>query len=160
MLRTTAVALITFIGLSTFAHKSVHAQSRTTLKNDFGIELLGKAAIYSFSYQRLVTPSVGLEVGLSALGGSGAGVVFLPIGARYYVISKNFSPYFTAGITPVFGTIDTGPDDLSGWTKYGYVGPGFEFRSPGGFLFRGTLYALFADGGLFFWPGLNVGFAF
>ncbi len=57
MLRTTVVALITFIGLSTFAHKSVHAQSRTTLKNDFGIELLGKAAIYSFSYQRMVTPS-------------------------------------------------------------------------------------------------------
>jgi hypothetical protein len=160
MLRTIAVALVTFIGLSTFAHESVHAQSRTLLKNDFGIEFLGKAVIYSFSYQRMVTPQVGLEVGLSALGGSGAAVAFIPVGARYYVISKNHSPFITAGMTPVFGTIDTGPDNLSGWTKYGYVGPGFEFRSQGGFLFRATAYMLFSGGGYFFWPGLNVGYAF
>jgi hypothetical protein len=37
---------------------------------------------------------------------------------------------------------------------------GFEFRSPGGFLFRGTAYSLIAGGGWFIWPGLSVGYAF
>ena len=160
MPKNTVISLVTFIGLSTFAHESVHAQSRTLLKNDFGIEFLGKAAIYSFSYQRMVTPKVGLEVGLSALGGSGASVAFIPVGARYYMISKNHSPFLTAGVVGLTGTIDTGPDNISGWTKYGYVGPGFEFRSQGGFLFRATGYMLFAGDGYFFWPGLNVGYAF
>ncbi len=59
---------------SVLSKNSVLAQSRTTLRDDFGIELLGKAAIYSFSYQRMVTPSVGLHAGFAALGGS-AGVV-------------------------------------------------------------------------------------
>lgn len=38
------------------------AQVRDSLRNDFGIELLGKALIYSLSYQYMVTPALGLEV--------------------------------------------------------------------------------------------------
>jgi hypothetical protein len=161
MLRTITVFLVTFIGLSAFAHGSVHAQSRTELKNDFGIELLGKAVIYSFSYQRMINSKLGLQVGVSALGGTNApSIAFIPVGARYYVRSKNSSPFLTAGFVGLTGSVGTGPDKLSGWTSYGYVGSGFEFRSSDGFLFRATGYTLFRPEGYFFWPGLSVGYAF
>lgn len=40
----TAVALLSIGSINT-----AQAQSRTALPNDFGIELLGKGAVYSFS---------------------------------------------------------------------------------------------------------------
>jgi hypothetical protein len=43
---------------------------------------------------------------------------------------------------------------------YSQFGLGFEFRSSGGFLFRGTAYGLISGGGYFIWPGLTVGYAF
>jgi hypothetical protein len=45
---------------------------RERLKSDVGIELLGKAVIYSFYYQYTVNRLLGLEAGLGALGGGSA----------------------------------------------------------------------------------------
>lgn len=133
--------------------------SRESLRSDFGIELLGKAAIYSFSYQYMVMPQFGLQAGLSALGGSATegAVVFVPLGAKLYFIPKNGSPFVTGGVVVLTGTADSGPIDSA---TYGYAGFGFEYRSIGGFLFRGTAYGLIAGGEFFIWPGLHIGYAF
>jgi hypothetical protein len=138
--------------------------SRATLRNDVSLELLGKAAAYSFSYQRMVSPAVGLEIGLGALGGSSSGdnatLIFIPVGVKAYLIPKDGSLFLTGGGVFVTGSFDSGPftDGASG--TYGYVGLGLEFRSRSGFLFRGTAYGLFGGGGYFIWPGLTVGYAF
>ena len=133
--------------------------SRESLRSDFGIELLGKAAIYSFSYQYMVMPVLGVQAGLSALGGSvtDATVVFVPLGAKLYFVPKNGSPFVTGGVVALTGSADSGPIESA---TYGYAGLGFEYRSGGGFLFRGTAYGLIAGGEFFIWPGLHIGYAF
>jgi len=136
---------------------------RETLRNDVGIELLGKALLYSFSYQRAVGRSLGLEAGFGALGGGGSStssaILFFPVSAKLYLIPKDGTLYLTGGAVLVTASTSSGPLD-NATNFYGDVGLGFEFRSSGGFLFRGTAYALFASGGYFIWPGITVGYAF
>ncbi len=133
--------------------------TRESLRSDFGIELLGKSAVYSFSYQYMVIPEVGVQAGLSALGGSvtDGTVVFVPLGAKIYLVPKSGSPFITGGVVALTGAADSGPIESG---TYGYAGFGFEYRSSGGFLFRGTAYGLFTEGEFFIWPGLAVGYAF
>jgi hypothetical protein len=136
---------------------------RATMRNDVGIELLGKALAYSFSYQRMVNNSLGLEVSLGALGSGGSGssstILFVPVSAKFYLIPKDGTIYLTGGAVLVSASTTSGPFD-NATDFYGNVGLGFEFRSAGGFLFRGTAYGLFANGGYFIWPGITLGYAF
>lgn len=146
------------------APSSANAQQlfRERLRSDVGIELLGKAAVYSFYYQYMATKMLGLEAGFGALGGGSsddnATIAFFPIGAKLYLIPKDGSLYLNGGITIVTAGTDSGPFDDS--TSWGFAGLGFEFRSEGGFLFRGAAYGLFAGDGFFIWPGLTLGYAF
>jgi len=142
-----------------------HPNTRSTMRNDVSLELLGKSALYTFAYQRMITPAFGLEVGVSALGGSTSSggnstVVFVPLGAKMYVIPKDGSLFLTGGINIVTATFSDGPFSDTGSGTFGYAGLGFEFRSSGGFMIRGTAYGLFASGDYFIWPGLTVGYAF
>jgi hypothetical protein len=141
--------------------------ARTALPNDLGIELLGRSLIYSFSYQRMVTPLIGLEVAVSGLGsGATSGeasetLLFGGAGGRLYFMHKDASPFATAGVMLISASTDAGPFGSDHSTaNYGYTGLGFEFRSRAGLLFRGTAYGLMANGGYFIWPGLTVGYAF
>jgi len=141
--------------------------ARTALPNDLGIELLGRSIIYSFSYQRTLTPLIGLEVSVSGLGsgatsgGASETVLFGGAGGRLYFMHKDASPFVTAGAVMISATTDAGPFGSDHSTaNYGYTGLGFEFRSRAGLLFRGTAYGLFANNAYFIWPGLTVGYAF
>jgi hypothetical protein len=130
MSKKTVILCTTLMLFSVFSKNSAQAQSRAELRNDVGLELLGKGVYYSFSYQRMVTPSVGLQAGLAAWNGV---------------------------VVVATGSFDPGPIETD---TFGYVGFGFEYRSTGGFLFRGTAYGLFADGEFVIWPGLHIGYAF
>ena len=137
---------------------------RATMPNDVGIELLGKALLYSFSYQRMLGTTFGLEAGLGALGEGGASssntmIVFVPVSAKVYLIPKDGTLYLTGGAVLATASTNSGPLD-NATDFYGHAGLGFEFRSPGGFLFRGTAYGLFAEGSYFIWPGITIGYAF
>ena len=147
----------TFALFSLGSINTAQAQSRTALPNDYGIELLGKGLLYSFSYQRMVSPYLGLQASLATLGGSDAAIVFIPLGGKLYFVPKNGSPFVTGGTVILTSTSDSGPIDSA---TYGYTGLGFEYRSKGGFLFRGTAYGLFAGGEFIIWPGLHIGQAF
>ena len=157
--RKTAIVCTTLMLFSVFSENSAQAQSRTTLRNDFSFELLGKAVLYSFSYQRMVSPAVGLQAGLAALGGSAvdATIVFVPVGVKFYLVPKDGAPFLTGGIVGLTGSADSGPIETA---TYGYAGLGFEYRAIGGFLFRFSAYALIASGEFFIWPGLTFGYAF
>ena len=155
--------------LTVFSTTSVHAQTRETFKNDFGTELLGKALLYSFNYQYMAAPNVGVQAGLGALGGSSveSTAIFFPVGVRYYVVPKNGSPFITGGFVYVTSSSTGGPfddddfadDDPNESFSYGYGGLGFEIRSPSGLVFRGSAYALISSGEFFIWPGINIGYA-
>lgn len=157
--------MVSALLVSFISPASLNAQSREELPNDFGIELLGRSLIYSFTYQRNLNNTFALEAGFSALGGGDSDDntmwLFFPIGAKIYFVPKNGSPFIAGGINIVNASIDSGPFSDSETGSYYYAGLGFEYRSEGGFLFRGTAYGLIGeDGGFFIWPGLHVGYAF
>lgn len=153
--RTAIIAVVSVL----FITSSGIAGSKTELPNDFTVELLGRCLLYSFSYQRTVTENFGIEVGASLLGGSGGSVAFISGGGRLYLLSSDASPCIGGGIVGVTGTTGSGPFSSDNSTSYGYIGPGFEYRSSGGFLFRGTVYFLVREG-FFVWPGVQLGIAF
>ena len=150
---------LTLLGIMVLVSQGSAQESKKTLPNDISLELLGRCVLYSFSYQRTITPNFGIELGASLLGGSGASVTFFSVGARAYLLKGNASPCIAGGVVIVSGSTDSGPFSSSATGSYGYIGPGFEFRSDGGFLLRGTLYFLVHDGFLV-WPGLQIGIAF
>ena len=158
------ILFIAILFLTLPLHNSAIAQSREALPNDFGIELLGKSLIYNFSYQRMVSSPLGLQVGFGALGGGGSDdnalIVFIPVGAKFYIIPKNGSPFLTGGLVFVTTSVESGPFSDSASDSYGYAGLGFEYRATGGFIFRGTAYGLISEGSFFIWPGLHIGYAF
>lgn len=138
---------------------STLAQSRADLPNDLTLELLGRCLVYSFSYQRIVSPNLGIEGGLSILGGSAASVVFISGGGRVYLSPRDAAPCISGGFVAVTASTGAGPFSSDASTAYLYAGPGFEYRSSGGFVFRGSVYFLIRDG-FFVWPGVQVGIAF
>lgn len=164
MFKQISIFVLIILFLSMFSHSAAFAQSREKLPNDFGIELLGKSLIYTFTYQRMLSNPFGLEAGLSVLGGGSSEdnttIVFIPVGAKLYFVPKNGSPYITGGAVLVTASVESGPFSDSASNTYSFLGFGFEFRSTSGFLFRGTAYGLFSSGGFFIWPGLHVGYAF
>ncbi|MDD4857225.1 MAG: hypothetical protein PHD74_03865 [Candidatus Krumholzibacteria bacterium] len=159
-----ACALAAVFASAPLASQRTSAQElvRERLKSDFGIELLGKAALYSFNYQYTLSRQLGIEAGIGALGGGtgddNATVAFIPIGAKLYLIPKDGSVYLTGGVTIVTAGTDSGPFDDS--TSFGFIGVGFEFRAETGFTFRGTAYSLLSNDGFFIWPGLTLAYAF
>ncbi|NUO80655.1 hypothetical protein HUU05_11295 [candidate division KSB1 bacterium] len=158
-----AALLLCTYAQSATAGESNH--SRVTLRNSTGIELLGNSFLYSFYYQRMVSPSLGLDAGLAMYGGGDGGsstfVAFIPVGAKVYLIPKSGSIYLTGGGVFLTATTDIGlNDDESASIFYGYAGLGFEHRAESGFVFRFTAYNMFIEGSYFIWPGLTLGYAF
>ncbi|MBI1807516.1 MAG: hypothetical protein HYR76_10750 [Ignavibacteria bacterium] len=156
-LRNTFVIVV--IVLTLFPSGNVQAGSKADLRNDFTIELLGRCLLYSFSFQHTIEERVGIEAGLSILGGSNGSVTFFSGGARLYPTTKDAAPCIAGGVVAVTASTSSGPFSSDASTAYLYIGPGFEYRSSGGFLFRGTVYFLIHDG-FFVWPGVQVGIAF
>jgi len=147
-----------------FPEDRILAGGRNEAPNEVDLELAGKCLLYSFSYQRMLAEPFGLELGVSMLGGgsseSSSSIIFFTVGGKFYFIQKNASPYIGGGVVLISASTTSGPFSDSGSTSYGYITPGFEYRSEGGFLVRGSVYALITSGGFFVWPGLTVGVAF
>jgi hypothetical protein len=152
--------MVVFSALIVCASNSPAQSSKADLPNDMSIELLGRCLIYSFSYQRMVTPNVGIEVGASVLGGSDESVGFLAAGCRFYALTGDGSPCISGGIVAVTASTGSGPFSSDNSASYGYVAPGFEYRSSGGFVARGSVYVLIRSESFFVWPGVEVGIAF
>jgi hypothetical protein len=133
------------------------AGSKTDLPNDFTIELLGKCFLYSFSYQRTIHDHLGIELGVSFLGGSGGGALFFSGGTKAYFSEKDASAFIAGGIVVLTST--SRPSFFDESTHYFFFQPGFESRSSGGFIFRGGVYFLVREG-FVVWPGVQLGVAF
>jgi hypothetical protein len=151
--------VLVFCALMSLPANGAFAQARAELPDDVTLELLGRCFLYSFSYQHTFDERAGLELGFSVLGGSDASAVFFSAGGRFYLSKRNAAPCISAGIVFLSAGTSSGPFDTNASTTYAYLGPGFEYRSDGGFVFRGTLNFLIRDG-FFVWPGFQIGVAF
>jgi hypothetical protein len=142
---------------------ALSAQVRTNKPNDFTIGLGGQCLIYNLAYQRVLTPNFALEAAVSYIGGGSSddavSAFFLSGGARLYMLTKDATPYIAGGVVWATADTDAGPFDGQGGF-YGYVSPGFEYRSSGGFVLRGGVYFILANGGFVVWPGISLGVAF
>ncbi len=158
----TRIVFASFLAAGLFLpQESLLAGSRATLPNAVDLELGGKCFIWSMSYQRMVAEPFGVEVGASLLGGSGSeSVTFFTFGGKFYFAQGNVSPYIGGGAVILTASTGSGPFDLSGSATLGYVTVGFEYRSEGGFVGRGGIYALIYNGEYGVWPGLTIGYAF
>jgi len=139
------------------------AQVRTAKPNDFSFELGGKCLLYSLGYQRSIGTNFALTADISMLGATGDGetvsAFFVGGGARFYLLKKDASPYLGGGFIYATADTDAGPFDGEGGF-YGYVTPGFEYRSAGGFVFRAGVYLIIVNSTVAVWPGLSLGYAF
>jgi hypothetical protein len=135
---------------------------RERLRNEAGIELLGKAALGSVYYQYTPFRWIGLEAGIGAyqtdLTGERSLSAFFPIGAKVYLLPNDGTVFLAGGITLLTEKTDSGPFDET--DSYGYAGIGYEYRAGRRIVLRGALYGLFAEGDTFAWPGFSVGYAF
>ena len=145
-----------------FSSAALTAQVRMTKPNDFTIELGGRCGIYCLGYQRTLSPNFGLEAGVSLLGGGSLEdsvmLFFLSGGGRLYLLKKNATPYLSGGI--VWASAGTSVFNTSGSLVYYYISPGFEFRSDGGFVFRGGVNLLLIKGTFWILPGIQLGVGF
>jgi hypothetical protein len=160
MMRKALVILAAVLFVSSVA---LTAQVRTTKPNDVSFELGGKCALYSLAYQRAIGTNFALTADVSMLGATGGGdtvsAFFIGGGARFYLLKKDATPYISGGFMYVTADTDAGPFDGEGGF-YGYVSPGFEYRSSGGFVFRGGIYIIIVSGEAIVWPGLSLGYSF
>jgi len=161
MNRRSLVVLVLGVLLSSVA---LSAQTRMEKPNDFTLGLGGQCLLYNLAYQRNLSPNFALDIGVSYLGAGASldesvSVFFLSGGARFYLLKKNTSPYLSGGVVWISADTDAGPFDGEG-NLYGYISPGFEYRSSGGFVFRGGVYFLIIEGSFAVWPGISLGVAF
>jgi hypothetical protein len=146
---------------------TAHAEhTRVTYPSAVAIEGLGRAAVWSVSYDRVVDDNLAAGLGFSAFsvdnatGGSDT-VTVVPFYANYYFMKEQGTPYLTAGFD-IIGNKQPGSavgDVKLDKSVVGVVGLGYESRSDNGFLVRVTGYGLIADK-VYPWGGITLGYAF
>lgn len=137
--------------------------------NLLGIELAGRAGLYSLNYERVVLPRIGIGVGFAShtlVGGffsytkSTSNIV--PLYVSWTPIGNKHSLYLSGGATVAITTrtrLTTNVTSHHG----GAIGTatfGYQYRSTRGFLIRPTINTLFDRSEGILWPGLTLGFTF
>lgn len=130
------------------------------------LELLGKAGLYSFAYDRMLTNMFAVGAGLSyfsaSSGGADASIFVIPLYGSVYFFEGNSRFFITGGfdIISVSGR-SSGDITFSGSGVAPFIAPGFEYRADSGFVFRATLpYILLGKFNDSIWFGLSFGYAF
>ncbi|MEW6055446.1 MAG: hypothetical protein AB1540_02440 [Bdellovibrionota bacterium] len=133
----------------------------TERPNAFSIEALGRAALYSFNYDRSVSESVGVGLGMSYWGASAgnikASVLILPVYTNVYFSPHSSRGFLTGGLDLVFASAKVDDYAFSGSGALAVLGGGYEYRGDGGFLFRAAPYILVGSQ-VQIWGGLSFGF--
>lgn len=146
---------------------------RVTNPNSIGVELLGRGMLFSITYDRVVNDDIvaGAGVGstsLRTLGDADTGLRtgLIPIYVNYYFMREGGSPFATLGANIV--TNSSGANGLKSTfsgMEFGSravqatFGVGYENRNDAGFLFRVSVYGIYAQT-LSPWAGLTLGYCF
>jgi len=136
--------------------------------NGLSVEILGRAALYSLQYDRMLEENIAIGIGfetISLSAGTGAAstasvsMTLIPIYANYYFSEAANHFYVTGGTNFISGTGTIGSVTV-GATGLGLhsIGVGYEHR--GGFLFRIAPMVLIAGSTISPTLGISLGAAF
>lgn len=146
--------------------------TRVTYPSAVSAEILGRAMLYSFAFDQVVSDELAAGVGIGAVplqtvGGmdlnQSTGVV--PIYVNYYFQREQNSPFATFGADVLLSSSAKGRKSTYGDVEFSSssviptFGLGFESRTDRGFLFRVAGYGLAAKK-LSPWLGFSFGYAF
>jgi len=169
-MRKISVAL--FLVSMAFSARAEH--TRVTHPNVLGVEMLGRAGLFSVQYDRVMNDDMAAGFGYGTVGlkdrtsgaDIGQSVKLVPVYFNYYFKQDQGSLYGTGGATIILDSNDaagrtskTGSIDFGSGAVLPVVGFGYENRGDSGFLFRVTGYATFADK-VIPWVGFTFGHAF
>jgi opacity protein-like surface antigen len=152
-----ALILSASVDLSAQQEPPVTQGIREAKPNLVGGEIGGRAVLYSLTYERFVTPRVGLGVGLMGFGTSEGAIGLFPVHVSFVPVGDVHSLYLSGGATFAVGT-DNWDEVESAW--YGTVTIGYLYHSIGGFFVRPSINLLFGSGDFLFLPGIQIGGSF
>ena len=150
---------------------STSLQGQSVPRNLFGIELLGRGALYSVNYERLLTDRIGAGGGIAVLRVSGAQIfgasqrtttLVMPTYVSWTPVGRTHSPYLSAGVTLSLSHTDEYllGNKRFGSGAFGTLTAGYQYRSERGIVIRPIVSELFADGEHHWWPGITLGVTF
>jgi|GEM_PF-3304992 len=142
------------------------ASSGSSLQNPNAIsfELLGRGILYSFNYDRELSQNFALGAGYvsysATSGSSSATLTVIPLYANWYFSPGPHRGFLTAGADLVMLSASLSGYQLGASGLAPIAGGGYEYRGPGGFLFRGTGYLVVGTVSSTATIGLTFGYAF
>lgn len=146
---------------------------RVTNPNALNVEFLGRGMLYSISFDRVVNDDLVAGVGFGTTSlrtltdvDTGVSTALIPIYVNYYFMREGSSPFATLGANIVTNSANAADlkSTYSG-IEFGSravqptFGVGYESRSDAGFLFRVSIYGIYAET-LSPWGGLTLGYCF
>jgi len=163
-------SLLSIVVLTESAQAAEH--TRVTYPSAIGVEVLGRAGLWSVFFDQVVSDELSVGVGyggvpLQTLADAdlGTSAKLLPVYGNYYFTRQAGSLFGTAGIDVVFNSADTrnakaNPSGAEFGTQsiLPSIGLGYENRTDTGFLFRLTGYALIGHK-VSPWVGVSFGYA-
>ena len=144
---------LTLVVVAVFVTAAAPAESQPVPRdrpNLAGVELLGRAILYSVNYERYVTERVGLGAGVAVHPGATVVPLYLslnPVGDRH-------SLYIGAGVT--LGITGRDPSD-SDSVALAVASVGYQYRSRRGFVVRPFLSVLTDGDEAGPWIGISLG---
>ena len=132
------------------------AQAQTVSQSEpnlIGVELLGRAFLYSVNYERNITQRFGIGVGMATWEIDNRLIGLFPMYLSVTPIGHKHRPYFTAGMT-LGMRASTFYDSPT--AAVGIIGAGYEYSSDRGLVIRPTLHMMFDRQNRAFWPGIMM----
>lgn len=151
-----------FSAIISFSQKNNEA---TSPAQSVFLEIGGNGLLFSANYDVRFTPhqnGIGGRIGLGFFGGSGGGILTVPIGINY--LAGKSPNFFEAGFGYTYATL-TGNDDLfSGHGSLLFPSVGYRYQQTGNGLMARIVISpaieLGEGGGWIFFGGIGVGYKF
>jgi hypothetical protein len=164
MKRRALILLMCLVLIGTLAYSQRNeepSKNASCIYGELGGNSLFFGANYDFRFKG--QNGLGMRVGIGFFGGSGGGLLSIPVGLNY-LVGKNGPSYFEAGLgaTYLSYTGDDFFDGSSGIFMIPTIGYRYQPISKGftGRVFVGPLIATGADGGWFMYGGISAGYKF
>ena len=163
IVRPLIVVILLLLSVSTANAQTSSREAR----NLIGLELLGRAGIYSVNYERLIKPRVGFGLGVARWSTQGcfftcskSNTVIVPLYVSWNPVGDTHSLYVAAGTTLKVSKVDRSRSTSYSADAIATATVGYQYRSSGGFLIRPTVSRVVGPDWTAIWPGVTMGFTF